>query len=70
MSYCQSQPEDSINFTENQNWIFVVEPSSEGQGQLDEQLKSLVTKSRQAVEELDFEGMVGQFRAIVQQFPE
>ncbi len=69
ISYYQSQPEGSINFTENQNWI-VVGPSLEWQGQLDEQLKSLVTKSSQAVEELDFEGMVGQFRAIAQQFPD
>jgi hypothetical protein len=72
LSYCQNQPEDAGNIVESQDCIFVVEPSTEGQGILvnAEQLKFLTTTNGLEVELLDFEGLVGQFRLIVQQFPD
>jgi hypothetical protein len=72
MSYGQSQPEDVVVFVEAPDWILVVEPSDEWKGVQvnDEQLKSLTTINDLAVELLDFEGLVGQFRFIVQQFPD
>ncbi len=72
MSYCQRQGEDVVNFVEPPDWAFVVEPSTKWQGELvnDEQLKSQITTNDLEVEVLDFEGLVGQFRSIVQQFPD
>ena len=72
MSYYQSQPEDAVNFVESENRILMVKPSIEKKGVLvnDEQHKSLPTINRQAVKLLKFDKLVGQFRLIVQQFPD
>ncbi len=71
MSYGHSQEED-VEIMVESPWIFAVEASAEGQGVLvnDEQLKSVTTTNGLEVELLDFEGLVGQFRYIVQQFPD
>ncbi len=70
MSYGQNQLEDVVVFVESPDWVFVIEPSTERKLVNDEQLKSLTTINRQEIELLKFDELVGQFRFIVQQFPD
>jgi hypothetical protein len=70
MNYGQRQAKDVEVYVGSPDWVFVIEPSAERKLVNDELLKAQTTKNREEVELLKFDELVGQFRFIVQQFPD